>query len=29
MRAVGIEVEERYCEIAAERLRQRSLFPAA
>ena len=25
-RATGIEIEERYCEIAAERLRQRSLF---
>ena len=26
-RAIGIEIEEKYCEIAIERLRQRSLFP--
>jgi DNA modification methylase len=25
-RAIGIEIEEKYCEIAVERLRQRSLF---
>jgi len=25
-RAIGIEVEERFCEIAAERLRQKTLF---
>lgn len=28
-RAVGVEVEERYCEIAANRLRQRLLFGGA
>ncbi len=27
LRAIGIEVEERYCRYAAERLRQRILFP--
>jgi len=26
LRAIGIEIEEKYCEIAVERLRQRSLF---
>lgn len=28
-RAIGVEIEEKYCEIAAERLRQRSLFAAS
>lgn len=26
LRAIGVEVEEKYCQIAVERLRQRSLF---
>ena len=25
--AIGIEVEERYCRYAAQRIRQQSLFP--
>jgi len=29
MQAVGIEKEEKYCEMAAERLRQAELFAGA